>query len=167
MKQYLAFPAQLHAIGLATVLWANLDAQILAALIRLDAISVDQRYAFRRKPSGVKRYQFATQLLRDAGMQTVPQRLLQDEIAAALALWSSERNLVTHGQYGVVSDGSNADRLIWWDLSWGEADVDCGEDVNLDDLTDHAERVSKIIDRVKRIDDPKLATLTQRSALNL
>lgn len=167
MHNYRKFAEHLKAIGLASVLWANFDAQVLAALIRIDVISVDDRYRFREKCAGKRRYEFAQKLLNNVGFSTKYRVQLYNILNDAAELWGSERNLLAHGQYSIVTDDAGIDILVWWDLAWGEADARDGFEAHLDDLNDHTQKVQNLIDRAMLIQEPHLNSITARSTLRL
>lgn len=171
MKQYLVFPEHLQALGLVSVLWSNFDAQLLAAIIRLDLADPGIRNDFRRLPSGQRRHHLVQQLIADAKMKDRHSIDVLEDFHALIAkgshLWSEERNYIAHGQYGVASDSDGEPYLTWWDLASRDTDASDGERIPVEDLTDHAAKVADLIDQIKALSDPRVAALTHRWTIPL
>ena len=95
-----AFPDHLRAIGVIAVRWASVD-KMLYDILSKRLLMAEAAHTLRTCGAGKSRLEYFAARLNEADVSVADRRAMLAGVAALIAL-ADERNLIIHGQYGVV-----------------------------------------------------------------
>jgi hypothetical protein len=104
-----AFDRHMKAIGIITVRWSSVDGaldDILRARLPAEAEKLQHSNA------GRQRFECFLKLIKGADMLPDEKRALADAVNLLMGLWK-DRNLIAHGQYGIVTGGDGSLSPVW------------------------------------------------------
>lgn len=139
-----AFPDHLRAIGVIAVRWAAVD-KMLYDILSKRLLMAEAVHTLRTCGAGKSRLEYFAARLKEADVSVADRDTMLAGVAALIAL-ADERNLIIHGQYGVMMGGDNALAPSYSDIGLMKRD-DYSNDrldprlVTIEHFTAHADEV--------------------------
>lgn len=95
-----AFPDHLRAIGIIAVRWASVD-KMLYDILSKRLLMAEAAHTLRTCGAGKRRLEYFAARLKEADVSVADRDAMLAGVAALIAL-VDDRNLIIHGQYGVM-----------------------------------------------------------------